>query len=301
MEVASQSANLSENSDSSLGNQQPSSLASDSSPENLGEKKEISVLFADICRYSSLAEKLSSEVVANLLNEYFETMMEAIFKYKNQLDNQIESACIDGRVVAIFGSPKSLADHAWWAVVMAKEMYQHLEAFNAQRFTANQEKIKIGIGINSYTKNSSRIGANAKMEFMAIGEGVHLSYRLEGVCKQYGCDIIMSEDTYRCCRDRITVRELDFIRLPGHKKPISIYEFLGFNSDNIPERKQQVLDHYYKGREYYLQRKFGIAMGEFATVMELDSNDKASAIQLARCQHWLKTPPADDWDGSWTV
>lgn len=269
--------------------------------EMLGEHKDVSILFSDISGYSNLAGSMESEEMSTLLNKYFATMGEAVFKYKQTLKQQINSACIGNRIIVVFGSPQSLADHAWCAVQTALEMSQNLAEFNAAREAINKPVIKIGIGINSDTVFSSNLVANRGMDFMAIGAGVHLGYRLEGVCKQYGCNIVISENTYKHCGERVWVRELDSIRVQGNNRAVAVYELLGLRSQSISEQKQQVLDHYDKGRQHYLNRKFAIAMGEFATVMEIDSNDKAAAIQLKRCQHWIKSPPPDDWDGSWTL
>lgn len=291
MELDSQSANLS-------GRAQ---LAGESPSDTLRERKDVSILSSDIGGYMTLTEKMDAASVASMLNEYFESMAEALFQSKQGHDENIQSACIGNRIVAVFGSPQPLDDHAWTALQTAREMYAQLAHYNARREAANQPGIRIGIGINSDSVFSGNIGTNKGMDFMAIGAGVNMSYRLEGVCKLYGCKIVISENTYKSCAERIWVRELDKIRLQGTNGPLTIYEFLGHRCDPISEQKQQVLDHYYKGREYYLNRKFALAIGEFATVREIDNNDRASTIQLKRCQHWLKTPPPEDWDGSWLL
>ncbi|MBW4492561.1 MAG: adenylate/guanylate cyclase domain-containing protein [Oscillatoria princeps RMCB-10] len=266
-----------------------------------GERKEISVLFSDIYRYSALTEKLEATSVASLLNDYFESVREAVLKYKQALDKQIESACIGTAAIAVFGSPLPLENHAWCALQTAMEMCHNLAEFNARRSAASHPQIKIGIGINSDKVISSHVGRTNMMEFTAIGESVNLGQLLERLSLQYGCQIVIGENTYRSCKDRIWVRQLDSLRLQGKSNPVAIYEVLALRSDSISQHKQQAVEYYDKGRERYLKRQFAIAMGEFATVMEIDSSDKAAAIQLERCQHFLQSPPPDDWDGAWTV
>jgi adenylate cyclase len=124
---------------------------------------------------------------------------------------------------------------------------------------------------------------------------------LESASKQYGCDIIISEYTYKPCADQVCARELDKIRVKGKTQPVSIYELIGLASDPISEQKQHVMEHYQKGRELYLNQDFAIAIGEFAQVLRFDPNDKPADMHLARCQHWLKTPPPENWDGAWTM
>ncbi|WP_234488869.1 adenylate/guanylate cyclase domain-containing protein [Oxynema sp. CENA135] len=262
---------------------------------------EVSVLFSEISGYGSLTKDLESQEVADLLHEYFESMVEAVYKYKERCKNQIEIACVGNSLIAVFGSPQPLENHAWLALQTAIEMRQKLEEVNRRRRGANKPAIEIGMGINSDTAIGAQIASKRPLEFSAIGEGVNLGFRLEGVSRQYGCDIVLGENTYHYCADRIWARELDTIRIRDNHNPIAIYQFLGLNSEPIPDDRKQLIEHYDKGRELYLNRKFAIAMGEFATVLEIDSNDKAAAFHLKRCQRLLREPPKEPWDGAWTL
>ncbi|RCJ41272.1 adenylate cyclase [Nostoc minutum NIES-26] len=262
-----------------------------------GDRKEVSILFSDIRGYTTLTENLEAEEVVSMLNEYFESMVEAVFKHKGTLDKYIGDA-----IMAVFGSPLPLEEHAWMAVQTSLEMRHRLSEFNQRRYANNKPRINIGIGINSDTVISGNIGSSKRMEFTAIGDGVNLGSRLESVSKQYGCDIIISQNTFQPCQENIWARELDFIRVKGRNEPVSIYELLGLRSDPISSEKLQVIEHYHKGREYYLKRDFNRARAEFAQVLAADNQDKAAMLHLLRCQHWLQSPPTEfDWDdGVWT-
>ena len=257
----------------------------------------MSILFSDIRGYTTLTENLEAEEVVGMLNEYFESMVEAVFKYKGTLDKYIGDA-----IMAVYGSPLPLHEHAWMAVQTSLEMRDRLEEFNARRYTANKPKINIGIGINSDVVISGNIGSSKRMEFTAIGDGVNLGSRLESVSKQYGCDIILSDNTHEPCKNLVWSRQLDYIRVKGRNEPVAIYELVGLRSDPIPCQKLQVIEHYHKGREYYLNRQFNSAQTEFTKVLEVDKNDQPAMLYLRRCHHWLQTPPSDtDWDdGVWT-
>ncbi|MEH2162187.1 MAG: adenylate/guanylate cyclase domain-containing protein [Nostoc sp.] len=262
-----------------------------------GDRKEVSILFSDIRGYTTLTENLEAEEVVSMLNEYFESMVEAVFKHKGTLDKYIGDA-----IMAVFGSPLPLQEHAWMAVQTSLEMRVRLHEFNQRRYTDNKPGIKIGIGINSDIVISGNIGSSKRMEFTAIGDGVNLGSRLESVSKQYGCDIIISHNTFKPCQENIWARELDYIRVKGRNEPVAIYELLGLRSNPIESEKLQVIEHYHKGREYYLKRQFSLARAEFAKVLAADNHDKAAMLHLLRCQHWLQSPPTEsDWDeGVWT-
>ncbi len=262
-----------------------------------GDRKEVSILFSDIRGYTTLTENLEAEEVVSMLNEYFESMVEAVFKYKGTLDKYIGDA-----IMAVYGSPLPLEEHAWMSVQTALEMRQRLQEFNARRHAEHKPRINIGIGINSDVVISGNIGCSKRMEFTAIGDGVNLGSRLESVSKQYGSDIILSDKTYYACQENVWARELDYIRVKGRNEPVAIYELLGLRSDNIGSQKMQVIEHYHRGRKYYLNRQFNLAKAEFSKVLEVDKYDKAAMLHLSRCRHWLQQPPTDaDWDdGVWT-
>ncbi|BAZ48309.1 adenylate/guanylate cyclase with GAF and PAS/PAC sensors [Nostoc sp. NIES-4103] len=262
-----------------------------------GDRKEVSILFSDIRGYTTLTENLEAEEVVSMLNDYFESMVEAVFKHKGTLDKYIGDA-----IMAVFGSPLPLNEHAWMAVQTSIEMRHRLHEFNQRRHAANKPRINIGIGINSDIVISGNIGSSKRMEFTAIGDGVNLGSRLESISKQYGCDIVISQNTFQPCEENIWARELDYIRVKGRNEPVSIYELVGLRSEPISSEKMQVIEHYHKGREYYLKRDFNLARREFAKVLAADNQDKAAMLHLLRCQHWMQSPPTDfDWDdGVWT-
>jgi adenylate cyclase len=262
-----------------------------------GDRKEVTILFSDIRGYTTLTENMEAEEVVRMLNEYFESMVEAVFRHKGTLDKYIGDA-----IMAVFGSPLRLEQHAWMAVQTSLEMRSRLEELNESRLAAKETKIKIGIGINSDTVISGNIGSSKRMEFTAIGDGVNLGSRLESVSKQYGCDIIISDNTYKFCQDQVWARELDYIRVKGRNEPVAIYELIGSRTDRISDAKLEVVEHYHKGREYYLQKQFALAQTEFVKALTADNNDKAVMLYMGRCQHWLQSPPTDTvWDdGVWT-
>jgi adenylate cyclase len=262
-----------------------------------GDRKEVSILFSDIRGYTTLTENLEAEEVVSMLNEYFESMVEAVFKHKGTLDKYIGDA-----IMAVFGSPLPLDEHAWMAVKTSLEMRYRLQEFNHRRHTENKPRINIGIGINSDTVISGNIGSSKRMEFTAIGDGVNLGSRLESVSKHYGSDIIISDNTYKPCEHMIWARELDYIRVKGRNEPVAIYELLGLRTEPISGEKLELVERYHKGRYYYINRDFKIAEQMFSQVLDIDPHDQAATLHLRRCRHWLDKPPSDDdWDdGVWT-
>ncbi len=259
----------------------------------VGERKEVTILFSDIRSYTSLTERLEAAEVVSLLNSYFETMVEAVFNYEGTLDKFIGDA-----LMAVFGAPLPLTEnHAWMAVQSALDMRRRLKEFNRDRTTTTTPPIRIGIGLSSGEVVSGNIGSQKRMDYTVIGDGVDISSRLEGVTKEYGCDIILSEFTYQLCKDQIWVRELDRIRVKGKTRPISIYELIGDRQTPLPDQEQEFLDLYHKGQEAYRSTEFHRAIRYFEGAQRLKSQDRAIAVHLERAQRYLLKPPPVSWDG----
>ncbi|NJK73276.1 MAG: GAF domain-containing protein [Microcoleus sp. SU_5_6] len=219
-----------------------------------GKRKQVSVLFSDIRSYTTLTEKLQAEEVVAMLNSYFEVMVDVVFKYEGTLDKYIGDA-----LMAVFGSPAPLENHAWCAMQTAVEMRERLAEYNADRVKHGLMQISIGMGVHSDEVVSGNIGSSKRMELTSIGDGVNLASRLEGASKQYGTDLIISENTYKEYAERLYVRELDFITVKGKSEPVKIYELVGiregYSSIGKPlnEKQQKIVEHYNKAREYYKQ------------------------------------------------
>ncbi|MDX2215767.1 MAG: GAF domain-containing protein [Oculatellaceae cyanobacterium bins.114] len=264
-----------------------------------GNRQEVSVLFSDIRGYTTLTEDMEAEEVVEMLNEYFEAMVGAVFKNKGTLDKYIGDA-----IMAVFGSPLPIEDHAFQAVKTAIDMRQRLKDFNVKRVEQDKPIIKIGIGINSDAVISGNIGSKQRIEFTSIGDGVNLGSRLEGASKLYGTDIVISETTYAPCAERIWARELDRILVKGKNRPVSIYELIALREDELTDNQLRTIELYQTGRAYYLERKFRPAFNEFATIMEeINSNDKAAKLHMERCTYYLTNPPSEEtWnEGVWTL
>ncbi|MGG6293188.1 GAF domain-containing protein [Leptolyngbya sp. AN02str] len=258
----------------------------------VGERKDVTILFSDIRGYTSLTEHMEAADVVALLNNYFETMVEAVFNYEGTLDKFIGDA-----LMAVFGAPLPLHNHAAMAVQSALDMRRRLAEFNEHRRISNQPTIRIGIGISSGEVVSGNIGSQKRMDYTVIGNGVDISSRLEGVTKEYGCDIILSEFTYGLCREQVWVRELDRIQVKGKTQPVDIYELLGDRTHPLPDPMQEFLHLYQQGRHAYKHQRFQDAIRCFEQARRIKEGDRAVLVHLERAHAYLLTPPPPNWDG----
>jgi adenylate cyclase len=184
------------------------------------EVKDVSVLFADIVGFTTMSEKMSPAAVALLLNDYLSRMTDVIFKYEGTLDKYIGDA-----IMAVFGAPLDMPDHAERAIRTALEMRERLDEFNAER--KEGPKLRIRIGINSGKAVAGEIGSINKKEYTVLGDTVNTASRLESsVAKPMM--IVIGENTYEVVRDHFEFRSLGKATLKGKENEVAVYEVMAW-------------------------------------------------------------------------
>ncbi|HMV78547.1 MAG TPA: adenylate/guanylate cyclase domain-containing protein [Leptospiraceae bacterium] len=180
-----------------------------------GQEVEVTVLFCDIRNFTSLSEQNSPAKIVELLNQYFTEMVRAIGVHGGIVDKFIGDA-----IMAVFGAPKRLEDHAERAVSAGQEMLARLEAHNILQELKNEPVFQIGIGINSGKVIMGNIGAENRKEFTVIGDTVNIASRIESITKNYKQKILFSESTYRLLKKGEFIGEAD---LKGKAEKVKIY------------------------------------------------------------------------------
>ena len=182
-----------------------------------GDRRRISVLFADIRGFSTLSEKLPPERVVEVLNEYFERMVDVVFRNQGTLDKFIG----DGMMV-IFGAPEDDPYQEEHALRTALEMQRELRKL-ASKWESEGILIRAGIGINSGPAVVGNIGSSRRMEYTAIGDTVNLASRLESATKELGVPILISEYTYNAVRGSFQMRQMGPVKVRGRSEPVLTY------------------------------------------------------------------------------
>ena len=155
-----------------------------------GENMRVTILFCDIRGFTSLSEKMECEKVVRLLNEYFSKMSECIIRHNGIINKYIGDA-----IMAIFGAPIKSSTHAKDAYLAALEMRNALVQVNRDFEKIGFSQIKFGIGIHTGTVLAGNIGSPARMEYTVIGDNVNIASRIEGLCKEYKRDLLISESS----------------------------------------------------------------------------------------------------------
>jgi len=179
----------------------------------------ITALFSDIRGFTSMSEKLSPQVVVQILNEYFADMTPIVFEYQGLLDKFMG----DG-LMALFGVPYACDEAASNAVAAAIAMQRRMEEVNEDLAEAGLAEIAIGIGINTGTATVGYIGSRERTDYTAIGDTVNLGARLEKQAK--AGQIIISKFTREAIGDNFPLKPSGEIRVKGRQEAVQIFEVL---------------------------------------------------------------------------
>jgi adenylate cyclase len=186
-----------------------------------GEKKILTVLFSDIRGFTSISERLTPEELVEHLNVYLQSMTDIVIKYYGTLDKYVGD-----EIMAFWGAPVEMEDHALKACHAAIEMMEELHKMNKNWEMAGKPTLDIGIGINTGDMVVGNMGSASRMDYTLMGDNVNLGARLEGTNKVYHTHIIISEFTYEYVKNHVVARELDLIRVKGKALPVKIYELV---------------------------------------------------------------------------
>ena len=194
------------------------------SPDGLhleGERKRISVLFADIRSFTTRSEGLEAEELVGQLNEYFTEMVRAIQSRGGMVDKFIG----DG-IMALFGAPLQDLDAPRHSVEAALAMVEALDRVNQKLAENGGEPIRIGIGIHTGDAVVGNMGSPEKMDYTAIGDVVNTASRIESLTRRLDTDILISRETFEAAGEGIQATHRGSEEVKGKAKPVEVYEVL---------------------------------------------------------------------------
>jgi adenylate cyclase len=251
-----------------------------------GERKILTILFSDIRGFTSISEKLTPEELVDFLNTYFTRVTRIIMQEQGLVDKFIGDA-----IMAFWNAPVSVKEHADHAVLAALAMKDALEEIRREH-GSKYPRIDIGIGINTGEAIVGNIGSAERLSYTAIGDSVNLASRLEGLTKEYGVQIIISEHTKKMLKRKFILRELDSVKVKGKKESVTLFEVFG---ESATDKELAHIKQYEKGLHLYYKGKWVEAID---TLEKLE--DKASEVITARCREFLQAKPKH-WDGAYEM
>jgi adenylate cyclase len=259
-----------------------------------GVKKEITMMFSDIRGFTSYSEKTDPKTLVEFLNHYLKEMTKVVKLNQGTLDKYMGDA-----VICFFGAPLD-CDHPKLACKSALNMLENLDNMRPHIKDEIFRDIEIGLGINTDVVTVGNIGSDELFDYTAIGDGMNLASRLEGLNKYYGTKILTSGTTYEYVKDDFIFREVDLVSVKGKVKPVRIYELIDFKDKKvISDEVWKKLNVYNKGLKLYRDGKFSEAKSVFAELAE-KYKDKTSELLVYRCEQMIADPPVE-WNGVWKM
>jgi adenylate cyclase len=254
-----------------------------------GQSRDMSVLFSDIRGFTDFSEKLPPAELAEVLNAYLSTMTRIVQQQRGTIDKYIGDA-----IMAFWNAPVDLNDHAPRAVQTALDMQAALPQLNREFAARGWPEVKIGVGVNSGRMSVGNMGSEFRMSYTVMGDAVNLGSRLEGITKQYGVGILVTQPTVEA--DPVhAFMKVDDVRVKGKENPVAIYEPLGAKTGLSDAVRQNTAEFEAAFTRY--QAQDWDAAEAALRALNARAPRKLYDIYLERIAHFRVEPPPADWDG----
>jgi len=208
-----------------------------------GERRQVTVVFADLSGFTPLAERLGPEEVTLVVSDCMKELIEAVYQYEGMV-HQIIGDC----VMAVFGAPIALEDDAERALRAALAMRERLEGFNKRWLEKLKEPLALHIGINSGAVITGNVGTDVRLSYNVMGDTVNVASRLQGVASRG--QILVTQSTYRLTHGVFEFRPLEPVRVKGKKDALAVFELLEAKTQRDTMRGLEGLISPLVGREW---------------------------------------------------
>jgi adenylate cyclase len=256
-----------------------------------GENREMTVLFSDVRGFTTLSERLDPRELTRLMNEFLTPITETIQQHRGTIDKYMGDA-----VMAFWGAPLPDPRHAEHALRAALGMVAKMQELGAAFRARGWPEIRIGVGLSTGPMNVGNMGSRFRMAYTVLGDTVNLGSRIEGLTKQYGVDVAVSEATARAVPG-FAFRELDRVRVKGKHEPVAILEPLGPAADLADATRRAAADFAAALAAYRAQR--WDESERYLRALHDAQSHSLYALYLDRVRHFRAEPPPPDWDGVW--
>jgi adenylate cyclase len=279
-----------------------------------GHEEELTAYFSDIQGFSALAEKLPPERLVGLLNEYLTACTDIVQEERGTLDKYFGDA-----VVAMFGAPIALPDHALRACVAAQRVQRRQGELRAKwqgegdRWPPIVGRMQTRIGLNSGRCVVGNMGSRTRFNYTMMGDDVNLAARMESGAKRWGVYSMCTEATRIACErhgpGRLVFRPLGHIVVQGRLQPVPIHEIVGL-AESVMMATHECIGLFAQGLERYHARDWDGALAFFQCSAGLEPNvpgqtpgvtTNPSLVYRGIAEHYKIEPPAENWDGVYVM
>jgi class 3 adenylate cyclase/ABC-type nitrate/sulfonate/bicarbonate transport system substrate-binding protein len=244
------------------------------------EPRRLTMFFSDLENFSSHAETLAPADLLVQISTYLEEVSGAIAEEGGTVDKFIG----DG-VMAFWNAPVLRTDHVLRACAGALRAARRMERVNDVWETEGRPRIRIRIGLHCANVLVGNVGSSTRLSYTALGDGVNVAARLEGINKLFGTTICISDSIYEQVHTEILVRPLKRVQVKGRKTEFMIYELLALRASDDPElgireRDEQLSAMTWKASDYLEQGAFDEAVNGFRDILEAFPGDPVAKTML---------------------
>jgi adenylate cyclase len=187
-----------------------------------GEERELTVLFADVRDFTTVAERLSASELVATMNEFFTAMTDAVLAHRGMLDKYIGDS-----LMAVFGAPLADPHHASNACFAAIDMRAALRTLQAKWQAHGRPRLDMRVGINTGRVVIGNVGTEQRFNYTVMGDEVNVASRLEAANKELGTDILISAATAKAAEGRVVVIRRGLIAVKGRTQNVEVFELVG--------------------------------------------------------------------------
>src|SRR6185437_15247852 len=255
-----------------------------------GQSLDMTVLFADIRDFTSIAETRTPQDLKDLINAYFTRMTICIQDKRGTVDKYVGDA-----IMAFWGAPVRDAEHARHALECSLEMQKALRELDPLFAKKGWPTLHIGVGLNCGTMSVGDMGSQFRRSYTVMGDAVNLASRLEGLTKEYGVGVLVSENIVRAVQ-HFVYREVDKVRVKGKQQAVAIFEPIGvqgeIGSDTLAE-----IDRFHRALAHFRGQRWDEAEALLEALAAAAPEVKLYLLYRERIVHFRARPPGADWDG----
>ena len=257
-----------------------------------GESRDMTVLFSDVRDFTSISEGLTPEGLKDMMNAYLTEMTEVIQELRGTIDKYIGDA-----IMAFWGAPLGDQEHAVHGVDAALLMQKRIRSMDTDFVKRGWPILHIGVGLNCGEMNVGDMGSKFRRAYTVMGDAVNIASRLEGLTKEYGIGILVSENMVKAAQGFV-YREIDKVVVKGRQEGIAIFEPIG-KVGEVGETQLQEIDRFHKALELYRKQRWDDAQTQLKNLAYAAPDSKLYKVYLKRIEYFRANPPGPAWNGLW--
>lgn len=249
-----------------------------------GERRPLTVMFTDLAGFTAASESMEPEQVLHWLSDYFDAMSRAIHSHGGTIDKFIGDA-----VMALWNAPVADPDH----VANACRAMLACRSAAAVLGRAGGPALRTRMGLHTGTAMVGNVGSSDRMQYTALGAMVNLASRVEGLNKQFGTELLVTQPVAEAVGGRFLLRPFGPVVVVGASIPLPVYELVGEAGDTVPG-----LEQWNTAWAAWNARDWTAAEAAFEACAQARPEDAAARLFLGHARTFRSHPPAADWDGA---